>query len=135
MPQSGPIHGQFRRRPEPYDGDWLALGNDDADLAWVQQLGDDPVLGLMTGDAANSDPANVDMGTHNEPRNYDQNWMVYNEDIDCGLDIPAREAATGEQKSRHRKWWLCTFRGRLFRRITLQNLFRELMLSHKHDRS
>lgn len=76
---------------QPYEGDWLAPGHYDSDLAWVQQLGDDSITGLLTGYASYANPDNVNMGTHNEPRNHDQYWMAYNEAIERDLEIPENE--------------------------------------------
>lgn len=73
---------------ELYAGDWLAPGAYDADSAWVAALSDGSITDLLTGFQQYANPDNVDLGTHNEPRNHDQYWMAYNEAVDRGLDIP-----------------------------------------------
>ncbi len=82
------ITDRFASGAQPYDGDWLAPGAYDSDLAWVQALSDDSISGLLTGYAEYANPDNVNMGTHNEPRNHDQYWMAHNEAVERGLDIP-----------------------------------------------
>lgn len=86
--QAQEITTEFAAALSPYDGQWLAPGAYDSDSAWVAALSDDSITGLLTGYAEYANPDNVNMGTHNEPRNHDQYWMAYNQAVERGLEIP-----------------------------------------------
>lgn len=82
------ITSEFDSGPTAYDGAWLAPGAYESDAAWVAQLSDASIEGLLTGYAQFANPDNVDLGNHAEPRYHDQYWMAYNQAVERGLEIP-----------------------------------------------
>jgi hypothetical protein len=73
-----------------YDGGWLAPGWLDDNTAWVANFSDEQLTAALSDSWRQqyADPSNVNTGTHNEPRYHDEYWLMHNEAVSRGLEIP-----------------------------------------------